>query len=249
MVIYKVTNLINGKQYIGRDSKNNPNYYGSGPGIINAIKKYGKENFKKEIIEECNDFDSLVKREEYWLNYYDVGKNPMFYNMHNSGIGNGAGENHPNFGKPVSDETKRKLRHAHLGRPKSKEAVEKMRKALTGRKLSIEHRRKLSNIFGGENHPNYGKRRKKETVDKIRNSMLGKKHSDETKQKMSRSRTGEKNRFFKGYILCTNGVYEGQTRTMYEWATLLEKHRSAISSHLYGKRYKNGINGNFFRWI
>lgn len=47
MVIYKTTNLINGKIYIGQDSKDRPNYYGSGKLIHRAIKKYGKENFKK----------------------------------------------------------------------------------------------------------------------------------------------------------------------------------------------------------
>jgi len=42
MVIYKITNLINNKFYIGQDIKNNPKYLGSGNLIISAIKKYGK---------------------------------------------------------------------------------------------------------------------------------------------------------------------------------------------------------------
>ncbi len=54
MVIYKTTNKINKKFNNGADSRNNPNYLGSGVYLINAIKKYGKENFKKEILEECN---------------------------------------------------------------------------------------------------------------------------------------------------------------------------------------------------
>lgn len=47
--IYKVTNIINGKYYIGqhRTKKLNDGYLGSGTNIIRAIKKYGKENFKK----------------------------------------------------------------------------------------------------------------------------------------------------------------------------------------------------------
>ena len=49
MIVYLITNLINGKRYIGMDSKNNPQYLGSGTLILKAIKKYGKENFKKEI--------------------------------------------------------------------------------------------------------------------------------------------------------------------------------------------------------
>ena len=50
MVIYKTTNLINGKIYIGQDSKNNPKYLGSGVIFLKAIKKYGKENFVKETL-------------------------------------------------------------------------------------------------------------------------------------------------------------------------------------------------------
>ena len=46
MIIYKTTNLVNGKIYIGKDSKNNPNYLGSGNLLKKALIKYGKENFK-----------------------------------------------------------------------------------------------------------------------------------------------------------------------------------------------------------
>lgn len=47
MIIYKTTNLINGKIYIGFDSHNNPEYFGSGKLIKMALKKYGTSNFKK----------------------------------------------------------------------------------------------------------------------------------------------------------------------------------------------------------
>jgi len=94
MIIYLTTNLINNKKYIGRDSRNIKSYYGGGNAIILAIKKYGKENFKKEIIEECNDFEHLKEREEYWLNYYNASKDPMFYNMINTSAGWEKGRTH-----------------------------------------------------------------------------------------------------------------------------------------------------------
>lgn len=51
--IYKITNLINGKIYIGKrvreTKKDIKNYYGSGIAIKNAIIKYGIENFKKRF--------------------------------------------------------------------------------------------------------------------------------------------------------------------------------------------------------
>lgn len=54
-IIYKVTNLINGKIYIGRDLRNNPKYLGGGIAIKSAHKKYGRENFVKEILEYVDE--------------------------------------------------------------------------------------------------------------------------------------------------------------------------------------------------
>lgn len=81
MVIYKTLNKINGKQYIGMDSKNNPSYLGSGTLILKAIKKYGKENFKKEILEVCSNISELENRETYWINYYNALEDDNFYNL------------------------------------------------------------------------------------------------------------------------------------------------------------------------
>lgn len=83
--IYKITNIINNKLYIGKTvntiekrfnqhkneskterAKNRPLY--------RAINKYGIENFEIEIIEECN-YDILNEREIYWINYYDTYNN------------------------------------------------------------------------------------------------------------------------------------------------------------------------------
>ncbi len=72
MIIYKTTNLINGKFYVGKDASNNPNYYGSGLLLAKAIKKYGKENFKKEILEECQSLKDLNIREKYWIASLDA---------------------------------------------------------------------------------------------------------------------------------------------------------------------------------
>ena len=47
MVIYKTTNLVNGKIYIGKDKYNNPKYLGSGKILKLAINKYGKGNFRR----------------------------------------------------------------------------------------------------------------------------------------------------------------------------------------------------------
>ena len=60
MIIYLTTNLINGKKYVGLDMNNDKNYLGSGVHIKRAIKKYGKENFIKEILEVCDNRQELL---------------------------------------------------------------------------------------------------------------------------------------------------------------------------------------------
>jgi group I intron endonuclease len=85
MIIYKTTNIVNGKFYVGKDVKNKKSYLGSGKLLKQAIRKYGKENFKKEIIEYCTDMVQLEEREVYWIEKLDaVNKG---YNLTEGGTG------------------------------------------------------------------------------------------------------------------------------------------------------------------
>lgn len=54
-IIYKTTNLLNNKIYVGVHSTNNldDGYLGSGQAIRTAIKKYGKTNFIRDVLFEC----------------------------------------------------------------------------------------------------------------------------------------------------------------------------------------------------
>jgi group I intron endonuclease len=94
MIIYKTTNLINGKIYIGKDKHNNSKYLGSGKILKQAIAKYAKDNFVKEIIEECEDEQTWLEREVYWINYFDAIKNG--YNIALGGTGGDTISNNPN---------------------------------------------------------------------------------------------------------------------------------------------------------
>jgi hypothetical protein len=81
-LIYKITNQINGRYYIGRHRTNdiNDSYMGSGKGILNAVKKYGSENFTKEIIAESWNETNLWEIEKIIVNE-EVVKDPKSYNM------------------------------------------------------------------------------------------------------------------------------------------------------------------------
>lgn len=91
-VIYKITNKINHKIYIGQTRVTEPQrwqqhvwYANNCPNkdsllLCYSIKKYGKENFQREIIEEC-DNDLLNEREIYWINYYNSTNKNVGYNL------------------------------------------------------------------------------------------------------------------------------------------------------------------------
>jgi len=79
-IIYRTHNLINGKMYVGSSKYNRDSYLGSGKLIKRAIKKYGKESVRKEILEECQEND-IKEREEYWLKKYDCSTTDEYYNL------------------------------------------------------------------------------------------------------------------------------------------------------------------------
>lgn len=88
--IYKTTNKINKKYYIGVSNGKNSHYLGSGTALLNAIKRYGKNNFKKEIIEQYDTEFEAFKREKEIVNEAFV-KNRHTYNMKIGGKG-GVGQ-------------------------------------------------------------------------------------------------------------------------------------------------------------
>ena len=84
MYIYKTTNLLNGLIYIGLSTKTieeSTNYIGSGLRFLDAVKKYGQENFSKEILQECTSTDTLRRAEVYWIKRFDSTNPSIGYNL------------------------------------------------------------------------------------------------------------------------------------------------------------------------
>ena len=168
MVVYKITNLINNKIYIGqtisdvkyrwwahcKPSKRN------GQVISRAIQKYGKDNFTFEVIDSALNIDELNNKETYWIEYYNSRDKEKGYNVAFGG-GNRA----------MPEETKQKLSKVNSGKKKPP--------------ISDEHRRKLSEA---------AKKRtmRQETKDKISKSHIGVKPSEETRVKLSLAKKGKK---------------------------------------------------------
>jgi hypothetical protein len=97
MQIYKITNLINNKIYIGKDTTSDPKYFGSGLLIKRAFKKYGSENFIKEVIDISDDYNELSKKEIYWISFYNSTDRKIGYNISSGGDGGNTLSNHPDL--------------------------------------------------------------------------------------------------------------------------------------------------------
>ena len=123
MVVYKITNLINGKIYIGQSHVDNENYYGSGLAINGAIKKYGKQNFKREILEYCDFAIQLIGQEIYWIKKLS-SKSPNGYNLTDRGEG-ASGYKH-------TDEQRKRNSESHKGNLLSEENKRKIRESCKG---------------------------------------------------------------------------------------------------------------------
>jgi group I intron endonuclease len=167
--IYKTTNLINGKIYIGQSIYNKDTYLGSGKKLKEAIKKYGKNNFKKEILEFC-DLKDIVKQEIYWIKKLNSRDVNIGYNIAKGGYSpSDIMKNHPN----------------------KKEIYAKISKALKGRSYNelygkekadqIKEKRRIQNL--GKNNPMYGKCNGDNNVSK----------RPEVRKKISESKKGSKN--------------------------------------------------------
>lgn len=93
--VYCVTNLINGRKYIGSHTGTvDDNYLGSGVILSKAVSKYGSKNFVKQIL-WIGELEYMRDIEAYWCEQFDVANNKLFYNRTNKGTGYPLGVSNP----------------------------------------------------------------------------------------------------------------------------------------------------------
>jgi hypothetical protein len=124
-IVYKTSNTLNDRYYIGVHSRNDDLYLGSGTAIKLAVEKYGKENFTRETLfegteEECLELEEFIVDEEFILNEnnYNLtvggGMPPRLWgHTHN------RGRKHP----PRTAESRERYSKAFSGVPKSAEHI------------------------------------------------------------------------------------------------------------------------------
>lgn len=126
-IIYKTINLINNKIYIGSTKSENKFYLGSGRLISKAIKKFGKQNFKREILFNCRNEKQTELMEKYFIKKYDSTNRDIGYNVSFGGKSFFKGLSH-------SIKTLRKFSFVKSGK----------NNPFYGRNLTEEHKRKIS---------------------------------------------------------------------------------------------------------
>jgi len=169
----------NGKQYIGITSQEPHKRWGNGKGykqnqyFNNAIKKYGWENIKHEIL-----FSNLTKseaenKEIELISLHRSNIKQYGYNIANGGNCNGS----------VSDATKLKLRNANLGKKENEETKSKKRIAMLGKNDK-------------EKHPMWGTTHSELHKQRIGESLKGRPVSKETREKIRKAQLGVKHRMY-----------------------------------------------------
>jgi group I intron endonuclease len=185
MIIYKITNKLNGKAYIGQTVRKlwerlKEHRKNKGSVMNRAFRKYGKDSFSIEILAECQSIEELNEKEIYFISKFNTIK-PNGYNIVAGGGNclaseetkrkmseNRRGSKHPLFGTHRSQETKDAIAQGRIGLVVSEETRLKISKANKGRSQTEEHSRKISD------------------------SLKGKSKSEEHKSNLSKAQKGKK---------------------------------------------------------
>lgn len=235
--VYCHTNKQNGKKYFGITSRPVEERWKNGDGYRNqmvfwrAIKKYGWDNFLHEIIIDNLTEEEAKKKEIELIALYKTNcnryRNPAYgYNMTDGGEGTS--------GRPLTEETRKKISESLIGREMSQESRKKMSESKKGISFTEEHKKKISEgqlgkkyseetkkkiseskigKYTGEDNPNYGNHK----LAGENNPMYGKHHTEETRQKISKNVKGkfqgEKNFFYDNHEF--SGINNGRATPVY----------------------------------
>lgn len=139
-IIYKITNKLNGKRYIGQTKKDAEQrfrehvYSKRKFAMCLAIQKYGKENFEITILAHCNSLKEMNHREQYYIRLFNT-LSPSGYNLRSGGSVS-----------PITEDAKKKISFANKGKsyPHTKESKQKISLANSNRVWKTESKNKLS---------------------------------------------------------------------------------------------------------
>ena len=161
--VYKTTNTINGMVYIGKHQTAdiNDDYIGSGHRLMNAISKYGRQNFEKEVL-FVYDNESDMDRKERELVTEEFARRPDTYNLR---IGGEGGWSHVRINEELNEKRLRNHR----------KKLEEMKNDPEYRVVAIQKTKetKLKNGTWGKGHADTGYKHSPETIEKMKQTHKG----------------------------------------------------------------------------
>ena len=204
--IYRITNKVNGKTYIGQHKYKdlNDNYMGSGKLVVRAQKKYGMENFEKEILYSRIQYKKTSDDMEKFAIAKERALGKAEYNIADGGNGGNLGEevnkkiSEAQKGKHHTEETIRKRSEAMKGHKVSEETRKKISEANKGRIISDEWRRKMSENHKGMEGKHFSEEAKKKISESMKGKNKGKRRTDEQRKRMSEAMKGKATAWLKG---------------------------------------------------
>ena len=175
--LYKITNLVNNKIYVGVHKTMNINdgYMGSGKVIKDAIQKYGINNFKKDILETFEDSESMYAKEKQIVNEEFLSRDDV-YNLRRGGHGGFDYLNSNGLNTQWKDKNSKQLKTSISLKQKWKNDPNyalALRAVLGVRSDNFIESAKQS--FSGRSHTN-------NTREKMRNSAVGKHNGNKNSQ-------------------------------------------------------------------
>ena len=181
--------LVNGKAYVGVHTCDHDDYIGSGTYFRRAVKKYGKKQFSREILQHYETQEELNVAERYWIKNLNT-KVPHGYNLTDGGVGS----------LNPSEETRRKMsEHNGMRRPEIREraiaVLQANRHRRTYGKASQETRHKMSEAHKGrirKPHTEETKQKISKSRIGIPGSFLGRHHTEETRAKLRAAHLGKR---------------------------------------------------------
>lgn len=186
--IYETTNLLDGCTYIGKhyqpDNAPIDLYYGSGIRIMRAVKKYGRQNFKKVVLLHGLKTEEEANEAEVRLIAEARSRGKAEYNIALGG--NGA------KGYRHSIEARRRMSEKRKGYVWSEQARQRLSATIKGRPISEEQKKKISAKNKGKTSWLKGKKLQPEQVEFLRRINTGKRHSVETRRKLSEIQMGKR---------------------------------------------------------